>query len=122
MSGLCGWVSDSAVSDDKRKIIETMAAPMARFDAEAEQLAIGRNSAAAVCATEKSAQIYQRDGQIVALWGRARIRDERFAQQAAAEGVLKTLADNWRHAAKEVCAALSGAFALCIIDENSGEA
>lgn len=122
MSGLCGWISDAVAADDKRKIIETMAAPLARFDAEATQLALGRSGAAAVCAAEKSAQLYQRDGVTVAIWGRARIPSGRFAPQAAEQGVLKTLADNWRHASKEICASLSGAFSLCIIDEDSGEA
>jgi asparagine synthase (glutamine-hydrolysing) len=122
MSGLCGWIGNGASAADNRGVIETMAAPMARFDASPIQTLQGRRSAAAVAAASGSAQLYQRDGLSVALWGQARLRDPRLAQQAAVEGIGKTLADAWRASPQQACASLSGAFALCIMDEASGEA
>jgi asparagine synthase (glutamine-hydrolysing) len=121
MSGLCGWIGHGASAADNRGVIETMAAPMARFDASPIQSLQGRRSAAAVAAAGGSVHLYQRDGLIVALWGQARLRDPLLAQQAAAEGIGKMLADAWRKSPQQACASLSGAFSLCIMDEASGE-
>jgi asparagine synthase (glutamine-hydrolysing) len=120
MSGLCGWIGDSG--GDNRTTIESMAASMTRFDGSIMQAEHGRNSAVAVAATDASAQLYQRDGVLVALWGHAQPRDARFARQAAEQGLCKAIADAWRTSPAQLCVGLSGAFSLCILDENSGEA
>jgi asparagine synthase (glutamine-hydrolysing) len=122
MSGICGWIGKQAGVAGSRALIETMAAPMARFEGGAVQALAGRSSAAAVAAAPISAQLYQNGGVIVALWGQALLRDARMAQQAAAEGIAKTLADAWRISPQLACSSLSGAFVLCIIDEAAGEA
>ena len=122
MSGVCGWIGHGASAADNRSLIEAMAAPMARFDASPVQTVQGRASAAAVAAAASGAHLYQRDGVLVAVWGHVRLHDARQVQQAVDEGLAKTLADHWRSSPEKLCASLSGAFSLCILDENSGEA
>lgn len=121
MSGVCGWIGYGASAADNGALIEKMGAPLTRFDGSALQAHAGRKSAAAVAAAHGSAQLFQRDGLVVALWGDASLRDAAPAQQAAIEGLGKTLADAWRRDPDAVCAQLSGAFSLCIVDEGTGE-
>jgi asparagine synthase (glutamine-hydrolysing) len=122
MSGLCGWIGNGASAAENRVLIEAMAVPMGRFDGAPVQTLQGRSSAVAVAAAGASAQLYQNGALTVALWGQVRLRDARMAQQAAAQGIGKTLADAWRKSPQEACLSLSGAFVLAIIDEASGEA
>jgi asparagine synthase (glutamine-hydrolysing) len=122
MSGLCGWIGHGASAADNRGLVESMAAPMARFDSSTVTSVQGSRSAAAVAANAGSTHVYQQDGLIVALWGQARARDGVLAQQAQAEGLAAALAQAWRRDPASVCAQLSGAFSLCILDETSGEA
>ncbi|MEO7493610.1 MAG: asparagine synthase-related protein [Massilia sp.] len=122
MSGLCGWIGSGASGGDSRALIEAMAATMSRFDGTAVQALNGRSSALAVAANGASGQVYQNGSVLVALWGQATIRDARLAQQVAAEGLGKTLADLWRKSPRDACAALSGPFVLAIVDEGSGDA
>ena len=122
MSGLCGWIGNGASAADNRGLIEAMAAPMGRFDASPVQTVQGRSSAVAVAAAGASAQLYQNGALTVALWGQAWLVDARMAQQAAEQGIGKTLADAWRRSPQLACASLSGAFVLAIIDEAAGEA
>ena len=122
MSGLCGWIGNGASAADNRGLIEAMAAPMGRFDASPVQTLQGRSSAVAVAAAGASAQLYQNGALTVALWGQAWLVDARMAQQAAEQGIGKTLADAWRRSPQLACASLSGAFVLAIIDEAAGEA
>jgi asparagine synthase (glutamine-hydrolysing) len=119
VSGLCGWIGYGASTADNRALIEAMAAPLARFDGAPVQALNGRKSAAAVAAGAGSAHVLQRDGLVVALWGDARLRD---AGPAGAEALARALADAWRRDPDAVCAQLSGAFSLCILDEASGDA
>ncbi|TFW30673.1 asparagine synthetase B family protein [Massilia horti] len=120
MSGLCGWIGHNGASN--QELVEAMAAPLARFDGAPVRRVQGRKSAAAVAARDGSAHLYQSDGLLVALWGRPRLRDARLAEQAAREGLARTLADAWRGAPQELCASLDGTFALCIVDEAKGSA
>jgi asparagine synthase (glutamine-hydrolysing) len=122
VSGLCGWIGYGASAADNGALIATMAAPLARFDGAPVQALRGRKSAAAVAARAASAHVFQRDGLIVALWGDVRLRDAGLASQAVADGIAQTLASAWRRDPDSVCAQLSGAFSLCILDEASGEA
>ncbi|GGE87084.1 asparagine synthetase B family protein [Massilia psychrophila] len=122
MSGLCGWIGNGASAADNRGLIEAMASPMGRFDASPVQTLQGRSSAVAVAAAGASAQLYQNGALTVALWGQAWLVDARMAQQAAEQGIGKTLADAWRRSPQLACASLSGAFVLAIIDEAAGEA
>jgi asparagine synthase (glutamine-hydrolysing) len=122
MSGLCGWIGHGASAADNRGLIESMAAPLARFDASPVTSAQGSRSAAAVAASAASTHVYQQDGLIVAVWGHARAGEGAMAAQAQAEGLAAALAQAWRRDPGALCAQLRGAFSLCILDEASGEA
>ncbi len=122
MSGVCGWIGHGASASDNGAMIASMAAPLARFDQSPVTALHGRRAAAAVAAASASAHAYQRDGLMVALWGDVGFHDDAFAAQAAAEGLGKALADAWQRDPASVCAKLSGAFSLCIVDEANGEA
>lgn len=118
MSGLCGWIGHNAAGN--RELVETMAAPLARFDNTKVATIEGRRSAAAVVANGGSTHLFQRDGLLVALWGQPRFQDPALAAKAAREGVAKTLADIWQGDPQALCAQLGGSFALALIDEASG--
>lgn len=122
MSGLCGWTGYGAAATDNRQLVERMAGALARFDASGIQVAAGGESALAVAADRESAHVYQKEGLLVAVCGQAGFKDARLAQLARAEGVAKALAEGWREQGAQVFAGLSGAFVLCILDENAGEA
>ncbi|OWW22242.1 asparagine synthetase B family protein [Noviherbaspirillum denitrificans] len=122
MSGVCGWLDLGAADGDKQKLIDGMAAPLTRFDASPVQALTGRRGALAVAAGEGSTHVYRQDGLLVALWGAAGFSDARLMQRAQAEGLAVTLAGLYRDRPDQVCTLLSGAFALCIIDEDAGEA
>jgi asparagine synthase (glutamine-hydrolysing) len=104
---------------DNRAVLEVMAAPLGRFDGTPQRSVAGRRSAAALAAAPASGHIYQQDGLIVALWGQVRLRDQ---AEAPGTDLAATLADAWRRDPDAVCARLSGAFSLCILDEARGEA
>ncbi|BCB26561.1 asparagine synthetase B [Sulfurimicrobium lacus] len=122
MSGLCGWIGHGAAATDNRQLVEKMAGALARFDASSIQSLAGGESALAVSANRESAHVYQKEGLLVAVWGQVGFKDARLAQMARAEGVAKILADGWRAKGGQACADLSGAFSLCVLDENAGEA
>ncbi|WP_342120735.1 asparagine synthetase B family protein, partial [Pseudoduganella sp. OTU4001] len=69
-----------------------------------------------------AAELYQRDGLLVALWGQPRLDDPALAAQAAAQGVAATVATLWAQGPQRTCAQLHGCFTLAILDERSGEA
>jgi asparagine synthase (glutamine-hydrolysing) len=122
MSGLCGWIGKGAGAADNRALVETMAVPMARFDGHPVQCLPGRASAVAVAAAAGSAHVYQNGALTVAVWGQVRMRDAAMAQQAAEQGIGKTLLDAWRKSPALACNSLSGPFVLAIIDDAAGEA
>ena len=122
MSGLCGWMGYGSTTTVNRQLAERMAEPLARFDRSRVQSLVGGKSALAVAANSESAHVYQMEGLLVAVWGQVRFLDAHLAQLAQANGVAKILAQGWREKGAQVCASLSGAFSLCILDEDAGEA
>jgi asparagine synthase (glutamine-hydrolysing) len=103
---------------DNQALLETMAAPLGRFDGTPLRTLAGRRSAAALAAQASSSHLYQQDGLTVALWGQVRLAGE----AAQGDEVAAALAASWRHDPDGVCARLTGAFSLCILDEARGEA
>lgn len=118
MSGLCGWIGYGAGAAENRVLIEAMAVPLARFDGSAVRSAAGATSAVAVAASSASAHLAEIDGVTVALWGQVRLRD---GGTMDADGLAVELARAWRRDPDSVCARLSGAFSLAIIDNQRGE-
>src|SRR5687768_5667589 len=99
-----------------------MAEPLVRFDGTDMRTEAGHTCAAAVAAIRGSAHIFQGDGLLVALWGRANFRETALAELAKSRGIAETLAREWRTRGKNVFADLTGAFACCILDENENAA
>ncbi len=123
MSGLCGWIDNGGVNTNENlQLVQRMAGPLARFDGSGVKILAGANSALAIAASSDSTHLYQKEGLLVALWGQAGFREPRLTQLAQAEGVAKTLADNWRERGEKVFESLTGAFSLCILHEDRNEA
>ncbi|MGH8685751.1 MAG: asparagine synthetase B family protein, partial [Nitrosospira sp.] len=123
MSGLCGWIGGhGATVTENLQLVQRMAGPLARFDGGGVQALAGGNSALAIAADGNSAHVYQKDGLLVALWGRAGFSEPGLSQLARAEGMAKTLADNWRERGEKAFASLTGVFSLCILHEERNEA
>jgi asparagine synthase (glutamine-hydrolysing) len=124
MSGLCGWLSRDSVgctAEENADLLARMAMPLLRFDANERHSAVGRNSAVTVAGHAGSTNLYQKDGLLIALWGRC-LLNENTTQSAAEVASAASLAPLWSSMSTQVCAALSGQFALCILDEVGGEA
>lgn len=116
MSGLCGWLTldqDQASADEP--VLAAMAAPLARFDCVPVQLRTGHGSAVAVAACEGASHVYQKDGLLVAIWGRPEL-------DGSGLDVARRLAPLWLNRGVAACISLSGPFALAILDEFSGAA
>ncbi|MDQ3185655.1 MAG: asparagine synthase C-terminal domain-containing protein [Pseudomonadota bacterium] len=122
MSGLCGWIGHGITAADNLQLVQRMAGPLARFDGGGVQALAGRNSALAVAASSDSAHVYQKEGLLVALWGRVGFSEPRLSQLACAEGMAKTLAGSWRERGEKAFASLTGTFSLCILHEERSEA
>ncbi len=141
MSGLCGWLAAPDAGADARRraesangvILAAMVAPLTRFDACAVRSRSGAASAAAVASADGAAHLYRQDGLLIALWGRAALAGpaDGAADRAAQGGhhgghdgadLAQRLAPLWRSLGPLACAELAGPFALCILDERSGEA
>ena len=122
MSGLCGWLGHGGSVTENLHLVRQMAAPLGRFDSSDVHASAGGNGAVAVAARDGSAHIYQKEGLLVSVWGRARFLEPRLAELAHAGGIAKTLADNWRERGEQIFASLTGSFCCCILNENTNEA
>lgn len=122
MSGLCGWIGHGHSATENLELVRRMAAPLGRFDSSNALTSAGNSNAVAVAGNGGSAHIYQREGFLAAVWGRARFLEPRLTQLAHTNGVAKTLADEWRERGEKALASLTGAFSCCIVDENGNEA
>ncbi|MBA2659907.1 MAG: asparagine synthase [Nitrosospira sp.] len=122
MSGLCGWIGHGATATENLQLVQRMSVPLTRFDGSKVQALAGGNSALAVAANAHSAHFYQKEGLLVAIWGQVGFNEPRLNQLSQAEGPAKTLADNWRERGEKVFESLTGAFSLCILNEDKNEA
>ena len=122
MSGLCGWTGQDGSVTENLQLAKRMAGPLARFDGSVVEAVAGRNSGLAIAASGDNKHIYQKNGLFLALWGRANFLEPRLIQLARTEGVAKTLAEDWRERGEKALKNLTGAFSLCILDENTNDA
>jgi asparagine synthase (glutamine-hydrolysing) len=125
MSGLCGWLTaggSGLAEPENRSLLERMAAPLQCFDQSALATAAGLDGAAAIAARPGSAHIHQQDGLLVAIWGQARLLAPEAVDCCPGTDIAARLAALWRSSGSGACAALSGSFALCILDQTAGEA
>ncbi len=105
MSGLCGWFSRAAQPAE----IEQMALPLAHFDTSPISSAVSPAGAVAIAASPACTHLYREEQLLIAVWG------------ACSPG-LPELARLWRSRGAMACAALSGPFALAILDEGQDQA
>jgi asparagine synthase (glutamine-hydrolysing) len=141
MSGLCGWIDNypsdnsnaalinssggSCMADalqQRSHCLSTMAAPLSQFDGSRVQQMIGSVSAVAVASHLDCAHLYKKNGLLIALWGYASLSGQALIPNADINITLgENLARLWRRDGAQACCALSGPFALCILDEDTGE-
>ena len=122
MSGLCGWYNGRHAQAGGRQAIAAMAAAITRFDGSAQHSACADFGAVAAAATGGDIDVFQDDGRLVAVWGRARFADPELAELARRSGIAQALALGYSRKRKDVIAALAGSFALAIMDDRNGEA
>lgn len=122
MSGICGWIGQGAPGADNQARLDAMAAPLHRFDGSAVWRQCGRRSASAVAAGPGAALLHHDGALQIALWGRARLRDQALARRASQSGLGAVLAALWKQGPEALCRALAGAYALSVLDEANGEA
>jgi len=116
MSGLCGWIGQGRASTDPRQLAAMMAAPLTRSLGAAPVLQVTAGAASALAGA--GVQCYQDGGLQIMLWGAAQL-----AGCPDSAGPGSEWATLWRTGgAQALCGALSGAFALAVIDEPAGEA
>jgi asparagine synthase (glutamine-hydrolysing) len=122
MSGLCGWFSRDPCGIAGQAVIAAMAAALNRFDNSAVRSASANFGSLAAAAVGPDAVVFQDDEQLVAVWGRARFSDVGLATLAQRYGIAHALAQGYARKRTDVFTALSGNFALSILDSRSGEA
>src|SRR5215470_13538121 len=119
MSGICGWF-DRDGSGPAAPTLAGMTAPLTRFDRSAVRTA----SAAfgAVAAAGGDGDVFQDGERLVAVWGKVRFTDKELASLAGRHGTAHALAHGYEAKGSGVLAALSGEFALAILNRRRGEA
>jgi asparagine synthase (glutamine-hydrolysing) len=120
MGGLCGWFYSERVGPANPDVIASMAAPLNRFDGCTVRCASAGFGAVAAAGTDLD--IFQDDHQLVAVWGRMRFTDAELAALAQRHGTAHALAWGYARKGTDVLAALSGTFALAVLDGRGGEA
>jgi asparagine synthase (glutamine-hydrolysing) len=116
MSGLCGYLStgrDNA--DDAQAVLQQMAAQLSNFDSSPVRTLTEGACGVAVAACADSLSMHRKDGLLAAVWGRPMLA-------GSVDQVAARLIDLWIVRGPQACSALSGGFALCIIDSVSGQA
>jgi asparagine synthase (glutamine-hydrolysing) len=112
MSGISGWFG----SGTDPAVISAMAAPLGRFDNTAPQSAVAAFGAVA------GPEIWRDEHRIAALWGRAHLGDRSLGAHAERHGLASAVAEGYASKGVELLGALSGDFALALLDARSGEA
>lgn len=122
MSGLCGWFDRERAGSVDPQVIATMAAALNRFDGSTVRSVSSGFGAVAAAAAGSDVDVFKDEAQLVAIWGRARFTDPELAGLAQRHGVARALSQGYARKGTDVLAALSGAFALAILDGRGGEA
>jgi len=97
-----------------------MAAPLNRFDGGTIRSAAAEFGA--VAAAGADVDVFQARERIVAVWGNARFADADLGALARQHGVAHALSRGYDRRGSGILQALSGAFALAVLDRASGEA
>ncbi len=119
MSGICGWFRGNRTGSVNPQTIETMAVALGRRDGAPVHSASA--DFGAVAATGRDADVFHDDRRIVSVWGRARFGDPDLAAIAQREGIARALAQGYARKGTDILKALSGTFAIAILDRETGE-
>jgi asparagine synthase (glutamine-hydrolysing) len=115
MSGFCGWIGRHGQLADSTAMVEAMAAPVVRFGGQPLQL----DACAGGALAGAGIQLYRQDGLRILVWGIARLH----GAAAGHDGPGPAWTAIWRSGgARALCERLRGAFALCLLDDATGEA
>jgi len=122
MSGLCGWFDPERARTANPQVIASMAEAITRFGGSAVRSACAPYGAVASSAASGDADIFQGDDQLVAVWGCPRFVDKGVTGPAQRKEVARSLAQGYARNGTQVLTALTGAFALAILDGRNGKA
>jgi len=111
MSGLCGCVGRAS---ENRSGVLAMARALSRLDAIPVHQLSASDGCVAVAAMPDGFSLYSKDGLMVAIWGRPTLDRERSELAAR-------FAERWREQGTKACVALSGHFAVSVIDTVNDE-
>ena len=116
MSGICGYLGrlQDEIGGDSAALLRRMGERMAEFDASPVRTLQSGSCGLAVAAPTDSISLYKKDGVLAAVWGRPLL-------DGSAEQVALRLAGLWGARGPQACAALSGAFAVCLVDCLTGQ-
>ena len=119
MSGFCGWSVASRSDIHGPDTIIAMASAISRFDGAAVRSASAACGSLAVAGT--AADVFQSGEQLACVWGPGRFIDAELADLAARRGIAHAVAHGYARRGVDVLRALSGSFALAVIDNANRE-
>jgi len=122
MSGLCGWFTPpDAIAIDPHAI-GPMTRALARFDGAEVRVASGAFGGVGVARGRgDDADLFEGDGQMVALWGRAALNGAGATGGGERLGAA-AIAEQFARRGPSLFGLLTGSFAIAILDARRGEA
>jgi asparagine synthase (glutamine-hydrolysing) len=121
MSGFGGWFGLTRDAGGEAAI-GAMAAALNRFSRAPVRSACAPFGAVASAGAPGSADVYEGDGRLVAVWGRASLGSAHLAELARREGPARALAAGYERERSEILRELHGSFAVAILDQRHDEA
>ena len=122
MSGLCGWMTADRAHAAAPEAITAMAARLTHYDGCPARIAWSEFGALASAERGRDADVYHGNEVLAAISGHACFTDRDLAERARRLGIAAALAHGYARRHTDVLAALSGSFALALLDGRSGEA
>ena len=120
MSGLCGWLHHGHAGPAATDVTSAMAVAITRVEnSAARSVFAGFGS---VSAAGGDANVFEGEGKLVGVWGRIQFTDTKLAVLAQRHGAAAALAQGYERMGTDVLTALTGTFALAILDGRRGEA
>jgi asparagine synthase (glutamine-hydrolysing) len=121
MSGICGWSGRAAGAPVARDAIERMAAVLGQLNAGACRVRVENDSAAACTGYGGSFGVHADDELLAVYTGRMRVGNTPGDAGTSGDLAAAALARAFRERGPECLGALTGAFALAIMNQRSGE-
>ena len=121
MSGICGWVG-SPPREEARKTLESMAAPLHKFDGSRQHHALAADCAVSAAGLGSQAAVVQSNGMTGALCGQVSFADAELNARAQRDGALAVMLELYRLRGADALQQLGGSFAFALIDQAAGAA